>query len=212
MSRSRPRIAPLMPSDADALVGFWRAEGFEATHPVEALAVVGDADEESAWIRQALDEFGDCGRLLSGDGGLVAFATYAPPALFGARGEGIAARISPDAVLLAGLCVAPRLAGRGFARVLLEAVEHDLHRRGLKAVEAFGCPDELAGRPTACRPVDFYERRGFKVRRAAPGPAIVRLELRSIVSWTENLEAVLEGLLAAGAAAIPRRAAAPTGT
>lgn len=217
MSRRSPSIGPLPASEAESLVRFWREEGFDGSHPVEALAACTDPEEEGAWIRHALDAFGDCGRVIRSDEGLVAFAKYAPPELFGARGAGLAARIAPNAVLLAGLCVAGSLEGAGLARLLLEAVERDLHKRGLKTLEAFGCPatgheEGAETGPTACRPVDFYERHGFKVRSRGPGPVIVRMELRSIVSWTENLEGVLDGLLAAGVVALSRRATAPTGT
>lgn len=205
------RIEPLAPGLADELVSFWRDNGFDEDAPGEGLAAALDPEEEAAWIRGALDAGGECGRVIHGDEGLIGYAKYGPADIFGARAGGIASRVSADSYLLAGLCVAPWLAGRGFGKLLLGAVETDLHKRGVTALEAFASKGE-AGRPTALRPVGFYERHGFRVRAPDTLLPIVRLDLKGLAVWTENLDAVLERLLAAGVAALPRRAPAPTGT
>lgn len=212
MARKRERIAALTADRAPELVDLWTSRGFDETLPGEGLAAARDAEAEADWIRLALDSFGDCGRLLYADDGLIAYAKYAPPDLFAGRAGGATARVRPDAILLAGLVVAPHMDGAGLAKLLLQAVEKDLYKRGFAAIEAFACAVDPAGPPRACWPVEFYEGHGFKVRAYGPPLAIVRLELKTIVSWTENLEGVLDALLAAGAVLSPRRAPAAGGT
>jgi GNAT superfamily N-acetyltransferase len=212
MARKHERIAALTPDRAPELVDLWTSGGFDESLPGEGLAAARDAEAEADWIRLALDTFGDCGRLLYADDGLIAYARYAPPELFAGRAGGVAARVRPDAILMPGLVVAPRIDGAGIAKLLLQAVEKDLHMRGFAAIEAFACAADPAGPPRACWPVEFYEGHGFKARAYGPPPAIVRLELKTIVSWTDNLEAVLDALLAAGAALSPKRAPAANGT
>lgn len=203
-------IEPMTPARADDLVDFWRRHGFDEAKPGEGLAAATDAEEEAAWIRTALDSGHECGRLIVDDGAVIAYAKYGSPALFGARAGGIASRASADAVLLAGLCVAADVRDRGLSKLLLSAVERDLHKRGLQALEAFASAASPEG-PTAARSVEFYERNGFRVKGRDPVLPLLRLELKSVVSWTENLDALLDALLAAGAAAMPRRAPAATG-
>jgi ribosomal protein S18 acetylase RimI-like enzyme len=208
MSPSARHVEPLTPAKAEDLVAFWRTHGLDAARPGEGLAAAVDADDEAAWIRQVMDEWGDCGRLVWGDEGLIAYVKYAPPGFFGAKAGGIAARISSDAVLLSGLCVDSDLAGQGFAKLLISAVEKDLVARSETALEAFALhvPAEI---PTATRPVEFYERNGFRLRQPDPALPVMRLELKTILSWTENLDAVVEALLAARA--VRRRSTAPAG-
>jgi GNAT superfamily N-acetyltransferase len=190
------RVEPLTQGCAEELVEFWRAEGFDAAAPGEGLAAALDADEEAAWIRQVMDSWGDCGRLLYGDDRLIAYVKYAPPGFFGARAGGVASRILPDSVLMSGLCVARDFTGHGFAKLLVSAVEKDLVARSETALETFAC-HRPAGEPTATRPTDFYERNGFRLRLSDPVLPVMRLELKAILSWTENLDAVLEALLVA---------------
>lgn len=211
MARKRERIAALTPDRAAELVELWASGGFDESLPVEGLAAAHDAEEEADWIRLALDTFGDCGRLLYGDEGLIAYARYGPPELFAGKAGGLAARVRPDAILMPGLVVASHMDGAGLAKLLLQAVEKDLFKRGFAAIEAFACAADPEGPPRACWPVEFYEGHGFKARAYGPPPAIVRLELRTIVSWTDNLEAVLDALLAAGAVLSPKRAPAARG-
>lgn len=212
MARKQERIAALTPDRAPELVDLWTSGGFDETLPGEGLAAARDAEAEADWIRLALDRFGDCGRLLYADEGLIAYAKYAPPELFAGRAAGETARVRPDAILMPGLVVTPNMDGAGLAKLLLQAVEKDLYKRGFAAIEAFACAADPNGPPRACWPIEFYEGHGFKARAYGPPPSIVRLELKTIVSWTDNLEAVLDALLSAGAALTPKRAPAANGT
>jgi hypothetical protein len=78
-------------------------------------------------------------------------------------------------------------------------VAKDLTRRGVRAIEAFGRIAE-PGQPSAeshcVIPADFLTSVGFKTVRPHHRFPRLRLELRSGLSWKEDVEAALERLLA----------------
>jgi hypothetical protein len=78
--------------------------------------------------------------------------------------------------------------------MLVQAVAKDLTRRGVKAIEAFGNakPDQ----DEACVvPADFLLSVGFKTVRPHAHWPRMRLELRTALSWKEDVEAALAQLL-----------------
>jgi hypothetical protein len=63
----------------------------------------------------------------------------------------------------------------------------------VKAVEAFG---DLTGEADGCViPAGFLQQVGFKTVRQHPKWPRMRLELRTAISWKEDVEAALERLL-----------------
>jgi hypothetical protein len=68
-------------------------------------------------------------------------------------------------------------------------------------VEAFGSTGAPARRGAAehpcLLPVEFLQRVGFKTQRPHPRTPRMRLELKSVVTWREEVEAALERLLGA---------------
>ena len=81
---------------------------------------------------------------------------------------------------------------QGMARDLIE-------RGGIAAVEAFGDtrgPGRPGGR-SCVTPVDFLTGVGFKTQRAHAVTPRMRMDLRTTVSWREELEGALERLLGA---------------
>jgi hypothetical protein len=78
--------------------------------------------------------------------------------------------------------------------VLLQAALRDLHSRGERAVYAFGSVSgEPKGRPIT--DLEFLLEQGFTVERPHLVYPLLRLDLRTLATWTENLEAALESLL-----------------
>lgn len=79
--------------------------------------------------------------------------------------------------------------------MLVQAVAKDLTRRGVKAIEAFGDmrPDDEES--SCVTPADFLTSVGFKTVRPHPRWPRLRLELRSAITWKEDVEAALERLL-----------------
>jgi GNAT superfamily N-acetyltransferase len=100
---------------------------------------------------------------------------------------------SPDAALLMTAHVLPEFTGAGLGRMLLQAAAKDLTRRGVKAIEAFG--DSKWTTPACMLPTDFLLSLGFKTVRAHPRHPRLRLDLKTVLSWKEDVEGAIERLL-----------------
>jgi hypothetical protein len=96
-------------------------------------------------------------------------------------------------VLLTTAFILPEFAGGGLGRMLIQGVAKDLTRRGVKAMEAFG--DAKWEAPNCLVPADYLRSVGFKTVRPHPRFPRLRLELKSTVSWREDMEVALERLL-----------------
>ncbi|OLF18398.1 GNAT family N-acetyltransferase [Actinophytocola xanthii] len=171
---------------------FWEV----APHLREQAEEFGTTDlEKEAWVSSVLLEWGSCGRIVYSDKLPVGFVLYAPPTAVPRASAFPTSPPSPDAVLLTGFHVLPEFRGGGLGRMLVQAVAKDLTRRGVKAIESFGDarPDE--DEPTCVLPADFLLAVGFKTVRQHPRWPRLRLELRSALSWKEDVEAALERLL-----------------
>jgi GNAT superfamily N-acetyltransferase len=173
--------------------------------PVAAgrAARAGDtAFEKEAWISATLLEWGSCGRIAYVDEEPAGFVTYAPPALVPRSLSFPTSPVSGDAVLLMTARVLPPHAGSGLARMLVQAAAKDLTRRGLKAIEAFGLAagaGMTSGRdvpnPACLVPADFLVSVGFKTIRPHHRFPRLRLELKTALSWREDVELALERIL-----------------
>ncbi|MCG8917969.1 GNAT family N-acetyltransferase [Actinokineospora sp. PR83] len=150
--------------------------------------------EKEAWVSSVLLEWGSCGRVVYSDKLPVGFVLYAPPNAVPRASAFPTSPISADAVVLTGFHVVPEFRGGGLGRMLVQAVAKDLTRRGVKAIEAFGDaqPDEER---SCVVPADFLTSVGFKTVRPHPRWPRLRLELRTGITWKEDVEAALERLL-----------------
>jgi GNAT superfamily N-acetyltransferase len=96
-------------------------------------------------------------------------------------------------VLLTNVYVEPAHAGGGLGRMLIQGMARDLiERGGIKAVEAFG---DTRGTRSCVVPVDFLGSVGFKTQRAHGTTPRMRMELRSTLTWKDELEGAMERLL-----------------
>ena len=84
-------------------------------------------------------------------------------------------------------------AGSRIGRALLQGVAKDLTKRGVRAIEAFG--DERWESPACVLPADHLRAVGFKTVRPHSRWPRLRLELKTAVSWREDVEVALEKLL-----------------
>ncbi|TCP57431.1 acetyltransferase (GNAT) family protein [Tamaricihabitans halophyticus] len=155
--------------------------------------------EKEAWVSSVLLEWGSCGRIVYSESLPVGFVLFAPPNVVPRSAAFPTSPVSPDAVLLTGFNVLAEFRGGGLGRLLVQAVAQDLAKRGVKAIEAFGKTELDGDDPTVEQdcvvPADFLRSVGFKtVRPHARWPRL-RLELRSGLSWKEDVEAALEQLL-----------------
>jgi GNAT superfamily N-acetyltransferase len=127
----------------------------------------------------------------------VGYAIYAPAVYVPGSSSLPTAPISADAVQLTAIWVEQEWLGGGIGRILVQAMARDLIKRGgIRAVEAFG--ETRGGRRGRCVvPADFLSGVGFKTQRAHPTNPRMRMDLRSAVTWKDEVEQALERLLVA---------------
>lgn len=169
---------------------FWELDPVSRTRAEE----VGDpALEKEAWVSATLLEWGSCGKLAQVDGVTAGYVLFAPPAYVPRSVAFPTSPISADAVLLMTAHVLPEFAGGGLGRILVQGTAKDLLRRGIRAVEAFG--DAAWAQPACVLPADYLLALGFKTVRPHPRFPRLRLDLRTALSWREDVEVALERLL-----------------
>lgn len=220
MSRRLARLT--LDTLADLPVGcracvFWE---LDAVRREQACATAETLARKEAWVSQVLLEWGSCGRICYVDGDPAGYVLYAPPAYLPGAGTFPTAPASDDAVLLATAMVYPQYAHAGLGRLLMQSVVKDLVKRGgVRALEAFGTstgPVRRAGSPGergyggCVLPTDFLLRVGFKTHRPHPRHPRMRLDLKSTVTWREEVEGALGKL--AGVIAPPPRPRPHAGT
>lgn len=153
------------------------------------------AEEKEAWVSRVLREWGSCGRVVLVDGAPKGLAIYAPAVYFPGASVFATAPASPDAVLLTTVYVDPEARGGGLGRMLVQGMAKDLiSRTTVRAVEAFG---QSRGRPGCVIPTDFLGSVGFKTQRAHPVTPRMRMELRTAVTWRDEVEQAFERLVGA---------------
>lgn len=159
--------------------------------------------EKEAWVSEVLLEWGSCGRVVYMRGAPAGYVMYAPPSAVPRAATLPTGPVSADAVLVTTMQVMPEFSGEGIGRMLAQAVAKDLTRRGVKAIEVFG--DARPGTEPSCMvPADFLRSVGFKTVRPHPRWPRLRMELRSAMTWKEDVEAALEQLL--GSITVPLQA------
>lgn len=170
---------------------FWELDPVAGARAAE----VSDTElEKEAWVSAVLLEWGSCGKVVYVDGVAAGFVLFAPPAYVPRSVAFPTSPVSADAVLLMTAQVLPEFGGGGLGRMLVQAVAKDLTRRGIKAVEAFG--DAQWSEAGHCLlPADYLLSVGFKTVRPHPRFPRLRLELKTVASWREDVEVALERLL-----------------
>jgi GNAT superfamily N-acetyltransferase len=179
---------------------FWELDPVRRRRAEDAGEAAG---EKESWVSHTLLEWGSCGRVAYVDGVPAGYVLYAPPVFLPGADSFPTAPVSEDAVLLATAMVYPEYAGGGLGRVLMQTVVKDLVKRGgIRALEAIGdtrtvdrAARRAAGYGGCVLPADYLLRVGFKTQRAHPRYPRMRLELRSAVTWRDEVEGALEKLL-----------------
>lgn len=152
--------------------------------------------EKESWVSHVLREWGSCGRVALIDDEPAGYLIYAPPTFLPGADIFPTAPVSPDAVLLTTAYVDPAARGGGIGRMLVQGMAADLIKRGgVGAVEAFADATGRAGHSRV--PAEFCSRVGFKTHRAHPITPRMRMELRSALTWRDEVELALERLLGA---------------
>jgi hypothetical protein len=169
---------------------FWELDPVSYDRAVEA----GDtAFEKESWVSATLLEWGSCGKIVYVDSIPAGYVMYSPPMYVPRSIAFPTSPVSADAVLLMTGYVLPEFQGGGLARMMVQGVAKDLQRRGVKAIEAFG--DLQHEGPACIMPAEYLKAVGFKTVRPHHRFPRLRLELKTAVAWSENVEAALEKLL-----------------
>lgn len=179
-----------LPSDCRGCT-FWETAG---QHERRCGSVC-DLEGAKSWHRRVNDEWGDCGRVAVEDDAILGFIKYAPSGYFPQAATFTAAPRDPDVPLIACIHIDHDARHRGLGSVLLRAALRDLSLRGERQVEAFGSvqkPAILDESPLIS--MDFLLRNGFTVSRPDPVYPLLKLDLKTLAMWSENLEAVLDSL------------------
>jgi GNAT superfamily N-acetyltransferase len=201
MGSSGRRIARLTLDNLDDLPSACRSCAFWELDPVQRARAreAGEiACEKEAWVSRVLLEWGSCGRILYVDDDPAGYAVYAPPSFVPGAGAFPTSPVSEDAVLLSTVMVRPEYSGGGLGRVLVQSVVKDVvNRGGIRAIETFGDlrPTDGGTSPGCVVPADFWLRVGFKTHRSHPRYPRMRMEMRSVLTWREEVEQALEKLL-----------------
>ena len=169
---------------------FWELDPVAQARAIEA----GDpALEKESWVSTVLLQWGSCGKIVYVDGVAAGYLLYAPPQYAPRSVAFPTSPVSADAVLLMTAHVVSEFSGGGLGRMLVQGMVKDLTRRGIRAVEAFGDlkPDDL----TCVAPADYLLAVGFKTVRPHIRFPRLRLEVKTAMSWREDVEVALERLL-----------------
>ncbi len=169
---------------------FWELDPLAQTRALEA----GDTSlEKESWVSTVLLQWGSCGKIVYVDGVAAGFMLYAPPQYAPRSVAFPTSPVSADAVLLMTAHVAAEFTGGGLGRMLVQGLVKDLSRRGIRAVEAFGDlqPDGLS----CVTPAEYLLAVGFKTVRPHIRFPRLRLEIKTAMSWREDVEVALERLL-----------------
>jgi GNAT superfamily N-acetyltransferase len=207
------KVVRLTLDHLDELTAPCRSCVFWQLDPVRRQRVEDPADEVDAWVSAVLRDWGSCGRVVLVDGLPKGFALYAPEAFLPGAGAFATAPVSTDAVLLTHVYVAPDARRGGLGRMLVQGMARDLMERGgIKAVEAFGDtrgdpgwnstgrskkghPRDHARGSRCVASVEFLGSVGFKTYRPHARNPRMRMDLRSALTWRDEVEAALEKLI-----------------
>ncbi len=190
--------------------GFWE---LDPVHRERATRADETGREKEAWVSRLLLEWGSCGRIAYVDGAPVGYVLYAPPSAVPGADAFPTSPVSEDAILLTTAMIYPEHADAGLGRMLVQGVAKDLLKRGgIRAIEAFGAvPSRHEGYGGCVLPADFLLRVGFKTHRPHGSYPRMRLELKSVLTWREEVEGAIEKLIGVVRPRQPVRPAAERG-
>lgn len=153
-------------------------------------------DEQLArdWFDTVYGEWGECGRVALEDHEVLGFVKYAPPRYFPQAQQFHAGPPAEDAVLLACMHIRDDARQHGLGTLLLRAMLRDLALRGERHVQAYGCAQRCDMSTQPVVGVEFLLRNGFTVARPDSQYPLLKLDLRSLATITENVEAALQAL------------------
>ncbi len=153
-----------------------------------------DVTAANEWVRTVAAEWGECGRVAVEDGAFLGLVKYAPPGYLPQAMHMPSGPPLPEAPLIACMHLAPEARRHGLGGVLIRAALRDLASRGEKTVQMYALATRTDYETAPTVGVEFLLRHGFTVAKPHPEVPLLRLDLKSLVLWSDNLESVLESL------------------
>jgi GNAT superfamily N-acetyltransferase len=181
MGVSRRKIISLSPEKLEKIPEVCRKCQFWESGGVSSLAT--DCSVKTAWLKNTSETWGECGKLILKGDQVIAFSIYAPANCFPDFKPSMAGPVSSDAALLACLYVVPEVRRKGVGRAMLQVVAKSLLKRRIVAIETYASRSGNFGIP-----LDFCLANGFFILREDPNFPLVRLELKNVILWLENLD------------------------
>jgi GNAT superfamily N-acetyltransferase len=163
-------------------------------HRAPACEPAREREQLQQWVEGVRAEWGECGRVAYENAQPLGFVKYAPPRFFPQVITMPSGPPDNDSVLIACVHVIADSRDVGLGKYLLQAALRDLVVRGEKAVEAYAATEAVDRERTPLMTVEFLLRQGFSVAHPHPVYPLMRLELKALASWTDNVEAVLDAL------------------
>lgn len=192
------RLKPLLNDHLDRLpaacggCAFWESE----TMSERRCGSVCDPALLREWYSRVTSEWGECGRVaLDDDGGVLGFVKYAPAGYFPQAATFPSKPENPDAVLITCLHIRDDAREHHLGRLLVAAALKDLKTRGERSVLSFACVErsnDIGEMPMIG--MKYLLSQGFTVVRPDPAFPLMQLDVRSLASFAENLETILESL------------------
>ncbi|MDZ4180989.1 MAG: GNAT family N-acetyltransferase [Coriobacteriia bacterium] len=169
---------------------FW-----ESAEPLEVrCGAACDPERARQWHSTVVREWGECGRVAMENDEVLGFIKYAPPAYLPQAMNFPGHVPAGRSVLIACLHIRDDARRHGLGTLLLRAALRDLAMRGERTVFAYAGETTADMTDTPVIGVEFLIRNGFRVASPHPAYPLLRLDLKSLAMWTENLEAVLDSL------------------
>lgn len=142
-------------------------------------------------VERLLPDWGECGHIAYEDGQPAGFTIFGPPLFFPSASLFPAGPVSPDALFIACLFVDPEFRSAGLGKRLLNAVEKSAAGHEAAALEALAGRD---GEHSPAVPVDFYLKQGFFILRDDRRHPLVRLDMKTLATWSTKASQALEKL------------------
>lgn len=153
-----------------------------------------DSERANDWVRTVAAEWGECGRVAVEDGAFLGYIKYAPPKYLPQAMNMPAGPPLEGVPVITCVHIAAEARRHGLGGVLLRAALKDLAGRGERTVQAYALARTADYETAPMVGVEFLLRNGFTVARPHPEVPLLRLDLKSLVSWSDNLESVLDSL------------------
>lgn len=168
----------------------WETEAARALECVPAR----ERERFEEWIRQVGEAWGDAGLIIYDGSTPLGFVKYAPGRLFPQAARMPSGPPDDDSVLIACMHVDPDVRDAGLGKVLLHAALRDLVSRKERVVEAYAAGEAADRDRSPLMSVEFLLRQGFRVARPHPLYPLMKLELKSLATWAESLDVMLEAI------------------